>query len=150
MLGKQSLKRVLIYSFTNFPYKHLLSRSVDFIFHHFNNDIEQFSLLIKEKNPELIIGIASSRSRNSYFESSAVNIFNKKRKIDKNGVPKYLLDYPTHGFDRIIVNNGYTDSFCNWTMYKIAQLIDGTETSLQFIHINQKDIEVLNQYLNEL
>lgn len=77
----------------------------------------------------------------------AVNIFNRDKKIDKDGARKYNLDYPKDGYKSVKVNLNYTDSFCNWTIYKIAQMIQAQDIKLQFIHINKSDIVILYEYL---
>ena len=67
--------------------------------------------------------------------------------MDSDRISNYSLDYPINGYKQIITNKNFTDSFCNWTMYKIAQIIEGKEVKLRFIHIRETDIPTLNDYL---
>lgn len=140
--------KTLIYTFNTFSYMIELEEFSPFVFHKLKKDLETFKSLISSYEPELIIGIAKSSNQNSKFETKAVNIFNKSKKVCKYGKNFYNLDYPENGYESIQINRNYSDSFCNWTMYKIAQYIDGSDIKLQFIHAYGKDIEVVTRYFN--
>jgi len=144
------MKKALIYSFLNFPFAELVEYPIDFKFHKLNEDFLEFICLINSKKPDLIIGIAKSPNSKSRFETMAVNIFNKRKSIDKKGLEQYELSFPINGYKNISVNKKYTDSFCNWTMYKIAQHLEGNNTNIQFIHIAKNDLQDLNAYLESL
>ena len=144
------MSKILIYSFKSFPYEEVIDRPVNFWFHKLNEDISKFKKIIKETSPEIILGLAKSRSNSSRFETKAVNVFNKSKTIDKEGISEYLLNYPQKGFKQIKVNKGFTHSYCNWTMYRVSQIIQEKDTKLQFIHIREEDINTLNDYLKTL
>jgi len=69
---------------------------------------------------------------------------------DKKGAEQFTLSFPKNGYRNISVSDKYTDSFCNWTMYKIAQYLEGNNTNIQFIHIAKNDLQDLNAYLESL
>ncbi len=142
--------KLFIYSFKNFPYEEHLYKGIGFRFHNLKKDIEKFNDLISRQNPNVIIGIAKSSGNASRFETKAVNIFNKAKKVDSTGVSSYSIDFPIGGYKQIKLNNKFTDSFCNWTMYKISQSIEGKIIKLQFVHIIEEDLPVLNDYLGSL
>lgn len=144
------MKRFLLYSFLNFPFADLIQHPIEFSFHKLKDDLIEFKSLIKIQKPDLIIGIAKSPNLKSRFETKAVNIFNKIKTIDKKGIEQYELSFPIDGYRDIALNKKYTDSFCNWTMYKIAQYLEGSNTKLQFIHISENDLKYLNIYLDSL
>ena len=139
------MKKILIYTFANFPYKNAFNREV-FEFKRLKIDLDDFASEIRKHKPKVIFGVAKSSTKVSKFETVAVNIYNKTKKVDPSGDLEYKLEYPTSGFGAIVLNAGHTDSFCNWTMYKISQLIATTETKLQFVHIAESDIEDLKRY----
>lgn len=140
------MNNCLIYTFKNFPYKSALRHSV-FEFHRLKADLTIFEAEIQRLKPRIIIGVAKSFSSISRFESKAVNIFNQSKKVDKLGVAEYSLNYPVNGFKAIGVSTSFTDSFCNWTIYRISQLLVDTESKLQFIHIAEPDLPDLENYL---
>jgi hypothetical protein len=139
----------LIYTFKNFPYKAALGGRV-FEFRKLKADLKIFEAEIKRLEPKIILGVAKSPSRSSRFETRAVNVFARTKKVNKIGVPEYALDYPVGGFDSIAVNTGFTDTFCNWTMYKISELIAGQDIKLQFIHVSPVGLSDLQGYLRRM
>lgn len=143
------MNNCLIYTFKNFPYKSVLGTSA-FEFNKLKSDFIKLEKEIKNLSPQFIIGIAKSPNKTSRFESKAVNIFNHSKKINKSGVDEYKLDYPIQGYKSITVNKGYTDTFCNWTMYKIAELVSNTSIKLQFIHVSEEGLFDLQEYLTQI
>jgi len=140
---------MLLYTFRTFPWAQELSElNIKlFIFGKLKEDLPRFLELVNKVRPDIIVGIAKSPNRVSLFESRAVNIFNKIKKVSHDGTERYALDFPSGGLENIKVNNFYTDSFCNWTMYKIAE---STKSKQQFIHIAEKDLDCLQDYLRKL
>lgn len=136
----------LIYTFKNFPYKSCLGLSV-FEFHKLTSDFQLFQDEIIKLKPTIVIGVAKSPTNKSNFESRAVNQYNHAKKLDVGGIYEYTLDYPENGFGSIGISADFTDSFCNWTMYRISQILVGTDTRLQFIHIAEPDLPDMEKYL---
>lgn len=141
------MNNCLIYTFKNFPYKSVLGNFA-FEFNKLKSDLLTFEKEIVRLSPKFIIGVAKSPTNASRFESKAVNIFNHSKKINKSGVDEYKLDYPIQGYKSITVNKRFTDSFCNWTMYKVSNLIIDTDIKLQFIHVSEDGLLDLQDYLN--
>lgn len=143
------MKSTLIYTFRTFPYIEELNTITNevFILSKLKEDLLQLEKIINEGNFDYICGIAKA-STESVFETKAVNQFNKG-KISKNGKDMYSLYYPKKEYIEIGLNNSYTSSFCNWGMYNVAKIIDDNQLSVNhsFIHILEKDIPTLKQYL---
>jgi hypothetical protein len=140
----------VIYTFKTFPHSQILDSYNPFVFKKLKENFIELSKIVSEQKPAVIIGVAMSTNKNSYFESRTLNIFNREKKISKIGIEEYALNYPTNGFEEIIINSSYTDVFCNWTMYKISEYIADTEIKLQFIHINEKHLSILDKYLKTI
>lgn len=143
------MKKILLYTFRTFPWIEEFS-GIDvelFIFGKLKEGLPKFLELVNKVRSDIIVGIAKSPNRASRFESKAANIFNKIKKVSHDSNECCDLDFPSGGFENIKVNNSYTDSFCNWTMYKIAE---STKSKQQFIHIAEKDLDCLKDYLRKL
>ncbi len=135
------MKRILAYTFKNFPYTDLLPFKNIKEFKKLNNDIENFCKEIIKYKPELIIGIAKSMKNYSTIEQYTVNKFNKGILI-KKAPSKYELDTPKELQEYIKINTKPTTSFCNLTMFKIKHFLEenNIKTSFVFIHIAKEDI----------
>jgi pyrrolidone-carboxylate peptidase len=107
-----------------------------------NEDFDKFSKIILEEKPDFVLGIAKSPQDYSQFESIAINYFNKS-KISKNGPEQHSLFTPI--FKPIYISDKPTNSFCNWTMYKISDLIkkEKLDTKLIFLHVKVSSIDIL-------
>jgi len=105
-----------------------------FIFGPLKKDFEVFSKTILEVKPKYIIGFANISTK-SHIESLTVNKFGKKGRILSDGADSYALYLPKRS--QFAVSNKPTNSFCNWTMYKIAELIEKEKlkTKLIFVHV---------------
>ncbi len=116
------------------------------LFGKFNADFLEFSKKILLEKPEIVIGIAKSEN-SSRFEKLAINCFNKTKKISSSGRDYFNLDLP----ENIVfsISNSPTDSFCNWTTYKIKEFLErnNLDTKLVFVHINEKDLNKIGQLL---
>lgn len=143
---------MLVYTFRTFPYKSALSKFCDnyFVFGKLKDDLKKFVRIVGQRRPDLIVGIAKSSKNYSRFERKAINQFNKTGVISKDGAPSYKLYYPSKGYKAIKLSDKPTDSFCNWTMYKIAEYINKSKTRLMFVHIKEKDIKKLLIYLSRI
>jgi len=141
----------LVYTFRTYPWLDELKSAVGqdiFIFGNLKIDLDKFKILIDSEHPDSIIGIAKSPRHNSQLEPYAINIFNGK-KIDKES-SKDLYELCCPNINNIMINNTPTNSFCNWTMFKIAQYLDTRkcDTKFTFIHIKKEDLSLLSNFDN--
>ena len=138
---------MLIYTFRTNPFKNKLLEKFPnlFIFGKLKEDFNKLSESIINNNPDYILGIASSN--NSRFEPVAINKFKKTKKISIQGQKQYDLFIPQSNIKKSF---SPTDSFCNWTMYKIAEFIEKNKlsTKLIFAHLEQNDLPNLIRTLN--
>ncbi len=129
---------MIIYTFRTFPWIDELPRD-SFVFGKLNEDFEKFKEVILRNKPDLILGIA--KSDKTRVETRAINRFNKTKKIIKDGPESYSLYTPdfAKGFK---LASKPTDSFCNWTMYKIANFLEEEKlsTKLSFIHTTKENL----------
>jgi hypothetical protein len=142
------MKRILVYTFKNFPYNDLLPFKNIIELKKLNNDIEDFCKEIVKYKPELIIGIAKSTKDYSTIEKYTVNKFNKGILI-KNAPIKYELDIPKEFEKCIRINTKPTTSFCNLTMFKIKHFLEDNNINIQFafIHITKGGIDFLKNMI---
>src|SRR3989339_613560 len=124
---------ILTYTFRTCPFKDKLNEP--FIFGKLKDVLKTFFEIIKKQKPELVIGIA--KSNKSVIEKYAINKFNNGV-INKKGKESYEL----HTNNLLPISNKPTNSFCNWTAYKISELIEKEKlnTKLIFTHIKEKDL----------
>lgn len=136
----------LVYTFRTSKYREEFRKiGVEvFVFGKLHDDIIKFQKLIDPTKPKQIIGLAEIKSP-SRFETLAINAFGKSGKVNRNGKESYVLYVPSNtDFSK---SNKPTNSFCNWTMYKISELVDIKQTKVSFLHFNQKDIPKVFDYL---
>ncbi len=141
---------LLCYTFSTFPDIQFIERHNMFVFHKLKSDLIAFLSLIEKVQPDIIVGIAKSPNSKSRFERMAINKFNRTKLINKSGEPSYKLSYPAEGYKNISLHKSYTDSFCNWVMYKLSEHLLEKSIPLQFIHVAPKDIDILDEYLKSL
>ncbi len=129
------------------PIDFLNDRKV-FVFKKLKQDLEEYKKIILNSKPNYILGLAKTRY-NSTIESRAVNIFNKDKKVIKGKAESYDLFILNSS---ITVNNSYSDSFCNWLMYNIADFTydKNLPSKFLFIHLNKKDNDLLKETINNL
>ena len=136
--------KILAYTFRTFPEIERLKDIFPnvFIFGKLKQDLKLFKEEILKEKPDLILGIAIIK-KESQIESKTVNKFNNYS-ISKNGCESYELFIPDNLSD-FNINKGTTTSFCNWTMYKISELVNENNfnTNLSFVHLNSSDIAKL-------
>lgn len=143
--------KILVYSFRTFPYIDALNKLFPrvFIFGKLKEDLERFYTLILDENPSMIIGLARSNTDNSYFESKAINRFNKNAKVVKSGRDELSLFVPDTNGSSFKISKKTTASFCNYTMYKIRSFLEqkGLDIPFAFSHINCNDLQELSVVL---
>lgn len=129
---------ILVYTFRTFPWIEELKTVFPevFVFGKLNEDLEKFKQEIEIKKPKVILGLAQGRY--TRIETKAVNKFQVTKKIIKGGPEEYLLYTPEELKELFPFSKKTTDSFCNWTMYKIQDYLvkNRLNTRLIFIHIN--------------
>lgn len=129
----------LFYTFRTFP--HIEKIPSTFVFGKLKEDFEKFSSIILKEKPDIIIGIAHSHNGLSRFETIAVNQFNGNKKVNKYGPRSISLYFPENkGIDK---SEKYTDSFCNWTAYKISEFVrnNNLNVKVSFVHITEVDLD---------
>lgn len=143
------MKKVLFYTFRTFPIELIDTKDV-FIFGKLKEDLKVFEKKILNESPDLIIGFGLVKGK-SRFERIAINKFNNGV-ISETSPEFYNLEFPDKGFNTIKVSTKPTNSFCNWTMYKITDFLNEESllTKMSFIHINKDSINDLLSYIHLL
>jgi hypothetical protein len=117
-----------------------------FVFGKLKQDLETFRRLIEKNRPEIVLGMAEVES-SSRFETFAVNQFNLN-KINRQGRESYSLFVPPEISFPVTTNT--TNTFCNWTMYKISEIIQGMNCKIAFVHFNGKDVDRVIDQIKKL
>ena len=134
---------ILVYTFRTNPFRKKLKEHFPdlFVFGSLKKDIQSFSTKIVQEKPEYILGIANEDS--SRFETITVNKFSKEKKIDRKG--DNLFELYTDKRMPFPLSKNPTYTFCNWTMYKLTQLIQENKLNarLMFTHLKQEDLPKL-------
>lgn len=135
--------KILVYSFRTFPFLKDLENSFGeiVVLGKLNTDLEKLKEIIVRDKPDIILGIAAAKNSSSQ-ESTAINKFHGTKLINKSGVYTYPLNILNID---IKLRKTTTDSFCNWTMYKISEYIleNNLKCKNSFIHISPKDLDLL-------
>lgn len=143
--------KLLVYSFRSNPFLKSIEKHIGepFIFASLKKDFEVFEKKILELKPDFVLGIAKSTNATSKFESTAVNRFNKSKKILQDGPFSFSLHAPNLGSSGISVNKKSTDSFCNWVMYRVSHLVETNSLPIHhsFVHIQESDLHKINSTL---
>jgi hypothetical protein len=132
----------LIYTFRTTPFKEQIRTyaSDTFVFGNLKVDFAVLSQKILKEKPDHIIGIAQTAGV-SRMEPFAINQFHKTKQISAAG-PKTISLYVPHKtpFKQAIKP---TDSFCNWTAYKIAEFVadNALTTKVMFMHVQENDLK---------
>jgi hypothetical protein len=139
---------MLLYTFRTAPFKEKLleMNTKIFVFGRLKEDFKILSKKILEERPDYVIGMAASNTT-SQFESNAINQFNNSKKIVHDGEKHLPLHIPENAI--FPTSQEASDTFCNWTAYKIAKLIQDNklETKMVFTHIKHEDVDL---FLNSL
>lgn len=128
------MSKLLLYTFRSVEYKDQFDYRV-FAFNKLNEDIEKFFALLKAEEVDHVVGVGNGPF--TRFESRAVNSFHTKR-ILQEGPGSYDLFIP-----RASIPAGIrpTESFCNWTAYRIAHFISENKVNIRqsFLHVRKKE-----------
>lgn len=128
------MSKLLLYTFRSVEYQNKLGNRV-FVFNKLNEDIEKFFEVLKAEEVDHVVGVGNGPF--TRFESQAVNRFHKKR-ILQESPESYDLFIPPVG---ILTGIEPTESFCNWTAYRIAHFIYENELNIRqsFLHVKKKE-----------
>ena len=144
--------KILVYTFRTFPYLEELKKVFPeiVVFGKLKESLQDFFDLILEKNPDIILGVALSNSGNSFFEPKTINQFNQNAKVEKIGKDELLLFVPNLKESNFKVSSKASDSFCNYTMYKIKNFLEQKEINIPFAfsHLEKEQIKELPLVLN--
>jgi hypothetical protein len=139
--------KVMVYTFRTYKDADQLKRifEVDVVvLGELKKDIENLCNRLLVEKPEYILGVAKS-NRKSVMETIAVNNIHG-HKINQKGLDRYELVVPSPGVFEPV--NRTTNTFCNYSMYKIAEYIkqNRLETKLMFAHLNSKDLKKMREF----
>lgn len=144
------MKKILVYTFRTYPRKEELREICGSlaILGSLKNDVNSFCTRLLAEKPEYILGIANTK-KYSVIESMAVNEIHGKM-ISKEGEVELKLFIPSPPLFNL--SSKSTNSFCNYSMYKIADFIkiNCLDIRLVFVHLNARDSQKLNQLKNIL
>lgn len=145
------IKSLMVYTLSNNSLLNDIFNDI-YVMHSLKRDIKQFCDQISKKKPKYILGLADGHYKNSKIEPIAINVFNKNKKIIKGGQDKLSLFTPGFTNEAFGISNYPTDSFCNYSMYKIQHFLveNYLESKFVFIHINLNDLELLSNYLEKV
>jgi len=139
---------ILVYTFRTFPYLEELRKIFQnvVVFGRLKEDLQDFYDLIVKENPKFILGVALSNNNNSFFEPKTINQFNKNAKVVKNRNFELSLFVPDLKESNFKISSKFSDSFCNYSMYKIKDFLEQKELDIpfSFLHVKKEQIEELN------
>lgn len=147
--------KLLLYSFDVFPWQKQLE-GLGFKVFYFNKlkeDLEIFKKRILEEQPDLILGFAKSELNKSTIEAFCINKFGKNKKVSKqNPIEIFSLFVSEDLPDFLSIRKTPTNTFCDWTMFKISEVLDEEklETRLSFIHVLEKNLAEFEDYILNL
>lgn len=126
---------MIVYTFRTFPWIDQLKKTYPDlqVFGSLKKDLKKLEEKInRSDSTKILIGVA--RGQQNRMEMEAVNNF-QDRKINRSGRQKYKLWVPKScDFKRSLEPS---NTFCNWTMYKISEFISGSNRRLAFFHVNE-------------
>lgn len=144
-----NFRRIILYTFSHNPLLKEFEDFTPFLFQQLRIDFITFSLLLEKTRPDLVIGFAH-RNKPSQFETRAINQFHTRGHVIKNGQEQYELDFPPQGYNSISIAKGVTNSFCNWTAYKVSSISKTYGFHSQFVHLHAQDADAFKEYLTSL
>lgn len=135
---------LLIYTFRSFPYKDIVEKlGVEiYVLDKLKTDLAELMNRIRENKPYLIVGFAKAHGKTTTIEKYAINQFHKNSKVDPNvDEMKLLMDLPSKTVYKIRENP--TDSYCNYSMYKIRRLLnyEHLDSQFYFLHVTETDLK---------
>ncbi len=128
----------LIYTFRTFRQRQELGENA-FVFGPLRQDLKRFLALVQSERPSHILGVGNGESTG--YETRAINQFHGRNLIT-GGPEFYTLYVPKTDFK---LSHQPTQSFCNWTMYRIMMAIQGSNIQLSFLHVAKSELEVLGK-----
>lgn len=139
----------MIYTFKTFPAIKELPGNV-FVFSKLKEDLLKFEQRLNTEKPDYILGIANTKGQ-SRIEPLAINRFNDG-KVLADGPDSLELYVPQHYPAGFNIATKPTHSFCNWTMYKVQNLLleNKYPSRLMFVHININDVNKIGDILQAL
>ena len=144
---------VLVYTFRTFPHvaelQELFSDVV--ILGPLKKDILSLKEHLKEHQPRMILGVAYAPQGASRFEPVAINRFHTKGVVVPGGPRELSLHLPDTAQSVFVAASKPTDSFCNYSMYSVAEFLveEGIEVPFAFVHIRREDISELASIMYE-
>lgn len=137
----------MVYTFKSFPYTkelNLLYQDVQ-VLKSLKKDLDAFTKEIRRIKPAQILGLAKSTRKFSTIEKYTINQFHGKKKITNATEQKLELTVPNRLNNCFKINKNPTDSFCNYSMFKIQWFLkeNKLEIPFSFIHIVEKDLKKL-------
>lgn len=143
---------IFLYTFRTFPHRQFLeSVPKTFIFNKLKQDSITICSQIRASQPDIVLGFASKDCSPSQFEKLAVNRFHGHKKISSTGPDNFLLHIPPELPANFVISNKTSHSFCNWTMYMIANYLfqNNLKTKLMFTHVDKDDLSGLQRWVNQ-
>lgn len=142
--------KLLLYTFRTYPNIIPLRRFCPqiHVLGQLKNDLASVSTEISQDPPDLIFGIAQIKKGLSRLETEAINQFNKTKTINPGGTAKFDLWIPPQLPKGFTTSNKPTDSFCNWTAYKIAEITKKSGIPSAFVHLRDRDLTALLTFLH--
>lgn len=141
------MKNILVYSFVSNPFNDQLKEKFKcfFVLNKLSEDLPRLKVEILARKPRYILGIANFRYKIPQFETLAINRFHKIRKVSKEGPPNYPIYVPNLLQSPFIRAIRPSDTFCNWTMYKVVEFIEQQELDikLMFVHMREENVDGL-------
>lgn len=140
---------VWLYTFRTYPKIEQLKKIGDVtVLGSLKKDIEELCNRLLAVEPEYILGVADMK-RKSVMEPLAINKIHKGI-INKAGLKELKLFVPSPTLFEVSVNPTHT--FCNYSMYKIAEFIEKSnlKTKLMFVHLNGKDEQKIGTFVTGL
>lgn len=139
------MSSVITYTFKTFPKIDSLKKEFPslFIFNKLKQDIKSFGDHLLKVKPNFVVGMAMTKTK-SVFEPTTINNIHGHRVIAI--APKKLsLHVPNQPI--FPPSPKPSNSFCNYSMFKIQHFINQHHLSskLIFIHLNLKDISRLSK-----
>jgi hypothetical protein len=139
----------LFYTFRTNPFKDDLKKELPnlIVLGNLKEDLQTIRDKLINEKLDFIIGFA--KSNRSCFEKIAVNNFNNKN-IAKGGKEEFSLFVPRLNLFNTSVKP--TNSFCNWSMYKISGMIEKEklDSKLIFVHFREEDYPDLIKFAKEM
>ena len=107
-------------------------------------------LLILERKPEIILGVALANSVNSCFEPVAINRLHTSGTVTPGSEGRLSLFVPSLVGSNFKLSPKPTDSFCNYSMYYVQNFLQINNLGIRFAftHIKKEQVRELLLLLN--